>query len=430
MSGNRKKKNRTSTQGTLLYMPAILIIFGIVVYPMLYALVMSFTGYSVRKPVMNFVGIANYIKILQDASFWQAVGRSLIFTFGSLIPQVVLGLAIAILLNHPDLRFKGLFRGLVIMPWLVPTVAVAMIFRWMFHDIYGIMNYILIDLHVLKEPVAWIANEHTAMFILILANVWRGVPMLITMFLAGLQGIPSDLYEAGQIDGANGWNRFCKITLPLPQVVLGLAIAILLNHPDLRFKGLFRGLVIMPWLVPTVAVAMIFRWMFHDIYGIMNYILIDLHVLKEPVAWIANEHTAMFILILANVWRGVPMLITMFLAGLQGIPSDLYEAGQIDGANGWNRFCKITLPLLMPVVMVSGILRFIWTFNFYDLPWVMTGGGPAEATQTTPIYAYRRAFSSYRMGEGSAITMILFVILIIFAAIYFILKKRQDKLYG
>ena len=300
MSGNRKKKNRTSTQGTLLYMPAILIIFGIVVYPMLYALVMSFTGYSVRKPVMNFVGMTNYIKILQDASFWQAVGRSLIFTFGSLIPQVV----------------------------------------------------------------------------------------------------------------------------------LGLAIAILLNHPDLRFKGVFRGLVIMPWLVPTVAVAMIFRWMFHDIYGIMNYILIDLHVLKEPVAWIANEHTAMFILILANVWRGVPMLITMFLAGLQGIPSDLYEAGQIDGANGWNRFCKITLPLLMPVVMVSGILRFIWTFNFYDLPWVMTGGGPAEATQTTPIYAYRRAFSSYRMGEGSAITMILFVILIIFAAIYFILKKRQDKLYG
>ena len=132
----------------------------------------------------------------------------------------------------------------------------------------------------------------------------------------------------------------------------------------------------------------------------------------------------MFILILANVWRGVPMLITMFLAGLQGIPSDLYEAGQIDGANGWNRFCKITLPLLMPVVMVSGILRFIWTFNFYDLPWVMTGGGTGWSHGRQLLFmSYRRAFSSYRMGEGSAITMILFVILIIFAAIYFILKK-------
>lgn len=300
MLGSGSKKRRAGVQGTLLYMPAILIIFGIVVYPMLYALVMSFTGYSVRKPVMNFIGVANYIKILKDASFWQAVVRSLMFTFGSLIPQVV----------------------------------------------------------------------------------------------------------------------------------LGLAIAILLNHPDLRCKGLFRGLVIMPWLVPTVAVAMIFRWMFHDVYGIMNYILMKLHILKEPVAWMANEHTAMFILILANVWRGVPMLITMFLAGLQGIPYDLYEAGQIDGANGWNQFSKITLPLLMTVVMVSGILRFIWTFNFYDLPWVMTGGGPAEATQTTPIYAYRRAFSSYRMGEGSAITMILFVLLIVFAAIYFMLKKRQEKMYN
>lgn len=287
-------------QGTLLYIPAIFIIFGIVIYPMMYAFFMSFTGYSVRKPVMNFVGIDNYLKILEDPSFWQAVWHSLIFTFGSLIPQIA----------------------------------------------------------------------------------------------------------------------------------LGLAVAMLLNHKDLKCKGLFRGLMIMPWLVPTVAVAMIFRWMFHDLYGIMNYILIDLHILDEPKAWIANEYTAMFLLILANVWRGMPMLVTMFLAGLQGIPSDLYEAGQIDGANGWARFSKITLPLLMPVVMVSGILRFIWTFNFYDLPWVMTGGGPAEATQTTPIYAYRRAFSSYKMGEGSAITMILFVILILFAAAYFVLKKRQEKLYG
>lgn len=164
MLGSGSKKRRAGVQGTLLYMPAILIIFGIVVYPMLYALVMSFTGYSVRKPVMNFIGVANYIKILKDASFWQAVVRSLMFTFGSLIPQVVLGLAIAILLNHPDLRCKGLFRGLVIMPWLVPTVAVAMIFRWMFHDVYGIMNYILMKLHILKEPVAWMANEHMVLW--------------------------------------------------------------------------------------------------------------------------------------------------------------------------------------------------------------------------------------------------------------------------
>jgi ABC-type sugar transport system permease subunit len=137
----------------------------------------------------------------------------------------------------------------------------------------------------------------------------------------------------------------------------------------------------------------------------------------------------MFILILANVWRGTPLMITMFLAGMQGISVDLYEAAEVDGANRWTRFAKITLPLLLPVVMVSGILRFIWTFNFYDLPWVMTGGGPGEATQTAPIYAYLRAFSGYRMGEGSSITVLLFIILVLFALVYFAVRNYQEKLY-
>ena len=259
---------------------------------------MSFTNYRPSNPKMDFVGFSNYVKVLTDSRFWNAVMRSLVFTFGSLIPQIAIGLAMASLLNHPRLRWKTLFRGLAIAPWLVPTVAVAMVFRWMFHDLYGIMNYILMDVGLIGAPKAWIANETTAMFLLILANVWRGTPLMITMFLAGLQGIPAELYEAAQVDGANAWKRF------------------------------------------------------------------------------------------------------------------------------WS----ITFPLLMPVVMVSGVLRFIWTFNFYDLPWVMTGGGPAEATQTTPIYAYRSAFSSYRMGEGSAITIILFAFLIVFSAAYFILKRYQEKL--
>lgn len=291
---------RMRLQGTLLYLPAILIIIGIVVYPMIYALRMSFTPYRVSKPLTDFIGMANYAKVLRDASFWGAVGRSLMFTVGSLVPQIMLGLALAMLLNHPRLRWKSLFRGLAITPWLVPTVAVAMIFRWMFHDLYGIANHLMVD-----------------------------------------------------------WG-----------------------------------------------------------------------LLSAPKAWISEGNSAMFILILANVWRGTPMLLTMFLAGLQGIPAELYEAGQVDGAGAWVRFHRITLPLLTPVLMISGVLRFIWTFNFYDLPWVMTGGGPAEATQTTPIYAYRRAFSSYRMGEGSAITIVLFLVLVLFAILYFMLRKRQNRLYN
>ncbi|MDY5930757.1 MAG: sugar ABC transporter permease [Candidatus Ornithospirochaeta sp.] len=214
----------------------------------------------------------------------------------------------------------------------------------------------------------------------------------------------------------------------IPQIVLGLAMASLLNHPLLKCKMLFRGLAISPWLVPTVAVAMIFKWMFNDLYGIINYMLVGIHAIPETKAWMSDGAWAMVILILANVWRGTPLMITMFLAGMQGISADLYEAAEVDGANAWQRFHKITLPLLVPIIMVNGVLRFIWTFNFYDLPWVMTGGGPAEATQTTPIYAYRRAFSSYRLGEGSAITVILFIVLLIFALIYFKAKKYQDRI--
>jgi ABC-type sugar transport system permease subunit len=288
-----------SLEGFLLYIPAIILIVGVVVYPMIYAIQMSFTNYRPNVAKVSIVGFKNYALILSDLRFWAAIWRSLFFTIGCLIPQIVLGLAMASLLNHPLLK--------------------------------------------------------------------------------------------------------CKM--------------------------LFRGLAITPWLIPTVAVAMIFRWMFHDLYGIVNFILVDLNLLKRPYPWIAHEHSAMFALIIANVWRGTPLMITMFLAGLQGISSDFYEAAEVDGASPWTKFSRITLPLLLPVVMVSGILRFIWTFNFYDLPWVMTGGGPGEATQTAPIYAFIRAFSGYRMGEGSSITVLLFIILVFFAVIYFSVKKHQDKLY-
>jgi ABC-type sugar transport system permease subunit len=295
----RLLERRMAVEGFLLYLPAVIIIAGIVVYPMIFALQMSFTNFRPTVKIVNIIGFANYLGVLKDGGFWRAIYRSLIFTTGCLIPQIVLGLMMAHLLNHPMLKCKMLFRGLAITPWLIPTVAVAMIFKFLFHDIYGIINHILVSLHFIDKSYAWMANEHSAMFILILANIWRGTPLMLTMFLAALQGIPSDLYEAARVDGANAWTQF------------------------------------------------------------------------------------------------------------------------------W----KVTLPLLMPVVMVSGILRFIWTFNFYDLPWVMTAGGPGEATQTTPIYAYKRAFSGYRFGEGSAITIVLFIILIVFALIYFIIRQKQEKMY-
>lgn len=182
--------NRQAIVGTMLYAPAILIILAIVIYPMVYALQMSFTNYRPTLAKVSLVGFKNYVDLFRDVKFWQSLGRSLVFTFGSLFPQIILGLAMASLLNHPLLRWKMLFRGLAITPWLIPTVAVAMIFRWMFHDLYGIINYLLVDLGLIESPKAWIAQQGSAMFLLIIANVWRGTPLMITMFLGNSSVTP------------------------------------------------------------------------------------------------------------------------------------------------------------------------------------------------------------------------------------------------
>ena len=172
-------ERRMGRQGFCLYLPAIIVIFLVILYPLIYALVMSFTNYRPTNRNTDVVGLANYAKI---------------------------GLALAQLLNHPRLKFKMLFRGLAITPWLIPTVSVAIIFKWMFNDLYGILNFLLVDIGILDKPYAWMSGGATAMFILILANIWRGTPLMLTMFLAGLQGIPKEMYEAPMIDGASSCN--------------------------------------------------------------------------------------------------------------------------------------------------------------------------------------------------------------------------------
>ncbi len=205
----------------------------------------------------------------------------------------------------------------------------------------------------------------------------------------------------------------------IPQLVLALLLANLLNYKHLKFKRFFRGIMILPWLVPTVTGAMIWKWMFNDLYGVFNHILMNIGLISRPITWLAQSNTAMLSLIITNVWRGLPLMMIMFLAGLQSIPEQMYEAGEVDGATAWQKFTKITLPQLKPVIGVAVILRTIWIFNYYDLPWVMTSGGPASSTTTMPLYAYITSFSGYRLGKGSAITVTMFFILLLFSFVYF-----------
>ena len=170
--------------------------------------------------------------------------------------------------------------------------------------------------------------------------------------------------------------------------------------------------------IPHIELARKIVRKFNDLYGILNYIMVDLGILDEPYAWMSGGTTAMLILILANVWRGTPLMLTMFLAGLQGISLDMYEAADVDGCSRWQRLVYITLPQLKNTIVLSTLLRAVWEFNNVDVIYNLTGGGPVNQTTTLTMYLTQTAVRDNNFGYGSAIAVIAFLLLSVFAALY------------
>lgn len=197
-------------------------------------------------------------------------------------------------------------------------------------------------------------------------------------------------------------------TTILIQVVLGIALAILLDAA-IPMRRTMRSIVILPYLLPTLIVALTFRWMLNDPIGIVTVTLDRMGY--GIVNWLGNEHTAMLAVIVVSVWMWTPFVTVAFLAGLQNVPVSLYEAARVDGASAWQRFWHITLPQLRPVLTVVILLRTIWMFNKFDIVWLLTRGGPLKATEHLPVLAYRKAFVTYDVGMGAAISSLSFLIL-------------------
>ncbi len=210
------------------------------------------------------------------------------------------------------------------------------------------------------------------------------------------------------------------------QLLVGLGLALLLNE-DLKGRGLARGLLILPWAVPVIVSAYLWRWMLNNVYGILNWILIWVRILDTPVLWLGKVDLARISVILVNVWRGYPFVMIVLLAALQGIPEQLYEAAKIDGASAWQRFRYITLPGIKMAIAIVIILRTIWIFNWFDLIWLLTGGGPARSTSVLPIEIYLRSFLEYRMGEAASMAVIEFLILIVMVTVLFQFLMRREK---
>lgn len=209
------------------------------------------------------------------------------------------------------------------------------------------------------------------------------------------------------------------------KLILGMTLAIVLNR-EFLFKRFIRALVLLPYIVPTVLSAISFWWIYDPTFGIISWTLRHLGLIHQNIDFLGDPNLARAALIVANTWRGVPFYAIGLLAALQTVPPSLYEAAAIDGANRWAIFRFVTLPLLTPLTIVITMFSVIWTFADFQLPWVITRGGPNNATHLYGTLAFQRAIQGGHLGEGAAVAMAIFPVLLISVIVSFRNLRRED----
>src|SRR5216684_8823652 len=279
--------------GFLFVLPIVVLVLALVAYPFVYAVYLSMTRKFVGMPAV-FVGFENYVRLASDGFFLRAVQNSLVFTFGSVVFKLVLGMAMALVLTS-NIRFRSVFTGILLVPWVAPTVVSALNFLWIYDGSLGVLNYLLVK---------------------------------------------------------------------------------------------------------------VFR------------------ILPQGVGWLSEAGTAMASVIFVNIWRGFPFFGISFLAGMKAIPGELYEAASVDGANALQRFLHVTLPGLRNIVIIVVLLSTIWTFNDFQIVYILTRGGPAGATQVLPVFTYEIAFGAQRLGEAIAVALYMLPAL---AAVIIVLARYMRK---
>ncbi|HEU23584.1 MAG: ABC transporter permease [Mesoaciditoga sp.] len=225
------------------------------------------------------------------------------------------------------------------------------------------------------------------------------------------------------------WNtiRFTAWSVGI-ETVLGILVALMLNK-KFKLRGLVRAAVLVPWAIPTVVSSEMWRWMYNDNYGVINSILMSLHIVKQPVVFLAFPSTAMPAIISVDVWKTTPFMVLLILAGLQLIPEELYEAARIDGANAWQRFWSVTFPMIRPTIGIALIFRSLDAMRVFDIVFIMTKG--AANTETLSVYnqwtLFTRGFIQPYFGYGSAMSVMIFLIIGVLAIFYVkMMKIRLD----
>lgn len=217
------------------------------------------------------------------------------------------------------------------------------------------------------------------------------------------------------------------ILVVLFQNIIGLASAVLLNQ-KLPARGLTRALVLLPWVLPGVVNAVLWRFLYDPQLGLVNSVLISVGVTSEKIAWLGDPQIALYALIAAAIWKGFPFSAVMYLAALQTVDHEQVEAAQIDGASALQRFRHVTVPAISGIIRLNLLLTTIWTFNYFDLIWVTTKGGPIRATHIFPTYIYEIGFGRSRFAEAAAYGVVAVLVLSVFAVLYIRELRRSEVL--
>lgn len=287
-----------------------------------------------------------------------------------------------------------------------------------------------------ERAFAWLLITPALLFIAVIV-VW---PLLETIRLSftdatlgGENWVGTQNYAAlfadpkfWQVVGRTFYWMALAVSLKL---IVGLIGASLLNAA-IPGKALFRVLVMPPWVIPIAIGVIGWKWMYNGYFGLISGLLQEFGLVQDRVALLATKTSAFYSAIVTDVWVGTPMVTLFFLAAMQGVSKDLYEAAWVDGASRWYRFRRITIPQIMPVIVSMALLSAIWTFNSFEIIWILTEGGPRGATTTLIIDTYKVAISSQRFGEGAARAVVIVVLLATFSLFYLWFLNRVNRHYG
>jgi ABC-type sugar transport system permease subunit len=206
-----------------------------------------------------------------------------------------------------------------------------------------------------------------------------------------------------------------------------MAIALVLNEA-LPMRGLWRSIVMLPYAMPTLVSVLVWKWMYNDVAGVLNYLAMTSGVSNHQVLWLGDPNIAMPAVIAVNVWRGFPFFVITFLAGLQTVPQELYDAVKVDGAGVWARFQHVTLPGIMPVVAVTTLFSAILTFNDFSIIWILTQGGPGNATNVLSTLTYKIAIPGLELGKGVAVSVLMLPILVLMIVLLTRFINRREEM--